>query len=72
MKRVENWDVIDMDDVVKFMDAACTLESSLVADLKKGKTISSETVLALSHFVKSARLIQPALDAAQKDMLKIN
>lgn len=71
-KNNDDWDVVNFDDVVKFIDAACNLEASMIADIKRGKTYTDETVVLLSKFAKAARIIQPVVDAAQKDMLKLN
>lgn len=69
---LEGISIIDLDDVVKYVDATSLLVESIVIDIKKGKEYSTNTIVALSKLQTIAAKMTPLLDAVEKDMLKLN
>lgn len=59
-------------DVIRYVDAANTLVTELVADIKAGVQVSQETVLALNKFVIAAKAIEQLRDAIDNEKKRMN
>jgi hypothetical protein len=57
---------IKQKDLLKYVDAANMLAANVEMDVKKGKKISSDTVLALSQFISAANKIKSLSDALEE------
>jgi hypothetical protein len=64
--------VMDYSDILKYVDAACTLAESLERDITKSARISTVTIVALNQFMVAAKNVQPLLDMVEVDKLKLN
>jgi hypothetical protein len=57
---------IKQKDLLKYVDAANMMAATLEMDIKKGRTISSDTVVALSKFIAAAMHIKSLSDALEE------
>ncbi len=53
-------------DLLKYVDAVNMLAANVEMDIKKGKSISSDTVLALSKLVSAATRIKSLSEALEE------
>lgn len=58
--------------LVRYVNAASEMAESLTKDIKAGKAISNETVLAVSRFISASSSIQKMLDQVESDKVKLN
>ena len=59
-------------ELFDYVNSASDLAEYLRADLKKGLTISNETILALDKFIKAAQAIKPLKNELNKAIIKNN
>ena len=57
---------IKQSDLLKYVDAANMMAVNLEVDIKKGKKISNDTVLALSKFLSAGQRIKALSDALEE------
>jgi hypothetical protein len=53
-------------DLLKYVDAVNMLAANVALDIKKGRKISPDTVLALSRFASAAERIKALSDALEE------
>ncbi len=53
-------------DLLRYVDAVNMLAANVELDIKKGKKVSSDTVLALSKFLSAAHNIKGLSDALEE------
>lgn len=58
--------------LVKYVNAASDLAESVTRDIKKGKKISSQTVVHLSKFVTASHLVQKMIDQIEQTNYNLN
>lgn len=59
--------------LVKYVGAASDLAEAIEVDIKsKSRTVSTETVLALSKFVAAAHSVKKMLDTVESSRIKLN
>lgn len=59
-------------DVIRYVDAANTLVTELVTDIKAGVQVSQGTILALNKFVIAAKAIEQLRDAIDNEKKRMN
>ncbi len=62
----------DFQKLINYVNAATDLAESVEADVKKGKKLTSKTVLALSKFVSQANSFQKIVDQVQSNSVRLN
>ena len=65
-------EVIDYQDIAKYVDCANNLAISLNNDLSKGPKVSTNTIIALTKFAEAAFAVKIFTDMCQADLNKIN
>lgn len=58
--------------IVEYVDCSQTLAECIQKDIKLGDKYSSETVVALSHFISATRNVSNFLGLVEQNRTKIN